>query len=101
LRPERLLTGSLDWRRGRLRLGGDVAYVSEDFLDRYNRQPVPARTLWGATASLGIAGDALRVTVQGKNLGDNRVADVGGYPLPGRTLFLSCETRLGPAHPRP
>jgi len=35
--------------------------------------------------------------VEGKNLGDRRLADVAGYPLPGRSVFVSMEVRLGPA----
>jgi outer membrane receptor protein involved in Fe transport len=49
----------------------------------------------GAWVSLAPLGGGLRVTVEGKNLGDRRVSDVGGFPLPGRSLFVSFEARLG------
>jgi hypothetical protein len=61
-----------------------------DFLDRANRQPTPARTLTGATVSMRF-GPLLRATIEGRNLGDVRAADVAGFPLPGRSLFVSCE----------
>jgi len=38
----------------------------------------------------------VRVSFEGKNLGDERASDVAGFPLPGRTFFVACESRLGP-----
>ena len=39
----------------------------------------------------------LRLTLEGKNLGDCAALDVAGFPLPGRSLFVSFDLRLGPA----
>ncbi len=85
----------LDGRRGRFRAVGDLQYIGADFLDRANLRSVPDRLLAGASLSFepGVAG--LRITVEGRNLGDDRVSDVGGFPLPGRAVFASCELRLG------
>jgi iron complex outermembrane receptor protein len=93
-RPEREGYLRLDWRRGRLRATGDAHYIGENYLDPANRQRVPDRTLIGASLSASLSGEALRVTIEGKNLGDNQVVDVGGFPLPGRSIFVSCEARL-------
>jgi hypothetical protein len=30
----------------------------------------------------------VRVALEGRNLLDDRAADVGGFPLPGRSVFL-------------
>jgi outer membrane receptor protein involved in Fe transport len=46
-------------------------------------------------AALSARARGLRVTLEGRNLGDRRVEDVGGFPLPGRSLFASLETRFG------
>ena len=89
LRPERHAFAQLLWRARALRLGGDIEYLSEDFLDRANRQRVPARTLTGASISIRTHFD-LRITLDARNLGDVRVADVADFPLPGRSLFVSC-----------
>ena len=74
-----------------------MSYLGQNFLDPYNRQRVPSRTLAGAALGLSPWGESLRLTVEGKNLGDRRVFDVGGYPLPGRSVFVALEVRRGPA----
>ncbi len=93
-RPERQANGRLEFRRARLRIGADVDYLGENFLDQYNQRRVPSRTLVGAWMSVAPLGDGLRLTFEGKNLGDRHVSDVGGFPLPGRSVFVSIETQL-------
>ena len=96
-RPARQLDARLDWSTPRLRVGADLLYLGDDALDRYNRYREASRTLAGAAVSFAPRAGALRFTLEGKNLGDRRVADVGGFPLPGRSLWASIEYRLGPA----
>ena len=96
LRPALQSFARLDWRRGGFRAVGDLQYIGADYLDRANFRPVPDRLLAGASLSFAPGAGGLRFTVEGKNLGDDRVSDVGGFPLPGRALFASCELRLGP-----
>jgi iron complex outermembrane receptor protein len=99
-RPRRQAHARLHWGRGRLGLDSQLELLGENFLDPANRQRVPARALAGASVSLALLGDALRLVVEGKNLGDERASDVGGFPLPGRSVFVSCESRLGGARAR-
>ena len=68
-------------------------YLGDNMLDPYNRLRVPSRTLLGA--SLAFSRQFLTLTIEGKNLGDRRVSDVGGFPLPGRSLFVSLEAHAG------
>ncbi|MGH7729975.1 MAG: TonB-dependent receptor domain-containing protein, partial [Candidatus Eiseniibacteriota bacterium] len=96
LRPGFLGFARLDLRRGGFRAVSDLHYIGEDFLDRANLRRVPDRLLVGASLSFGPQAGGLRFTVEGKNLGDDRLSDVGGFPLPGRAVFASCELRLGP-----
>ncbi len=95
LRPALQGFARLDWRRGGFRAVGDLHYIGADYLDRANLQRVPDRLLAGASLSFGPEAGGLRFTVEGKNLGDDRVSDVGGFPLPGRAVFASCDLRLG------
>ncbi len=95
-RPEREAWARLDWTHARLRAAFEAHHLGENWLDRANRQRVAARTLLGASLSFAPGLDALRVTLEGKNLGNQRAADVGGFPLPGRSLFVSCQFRFGP-----
>jgi iron complex outermembrane receptor protein len=94
LRPARQASARLDARHGAWRAGADLLYLGEDWLDPINFRRLAPRTLVGATLSLGWR--RLRWTLEGKNLGDRRVQDVAGYPLPGRALFAACEARFGP-----
>jgi outer membrane cobalamin receptor len=95
-RPARQAWGRADLMRWGARLSGDVQYIGDNYRDRYNRYRVPSRTLVGASISAPLPGGT-RAVLEGKNLGDNHVSDVGGYPLPGRSVFASLEWRLGPA----
>ncbi len=94
--------------RGRLLAGFvDGAYQTGSFLDEANLAAVPARWLLGAGVKLEL-GRGLTLALEGKNLADDRVetvpldppprpdlahipravADVAGYPLPGRAAYL-------------
>jgi outer membrane cobalamin receptor len=63
---------------------------SRSFLDRANLRPVPARTVHTVGLSLRPL-PAVRLAAEVRNLTDNQVADLWGYPLPGRALFLSLD----------
>jgi iron complex outermembrane receptor protein len=94
-RPRREGYLQATWEPGALGLGADLHELADNFLDRYNRYWVGRRTLAGAWISLAPRRWPIRMTLEGKNLGDRRVEDVAGFPLPGRTVFIACESRLG------
>ncbi|MEO7866836.1 MAG: TonB-dependent receptor, partial [Candidatus Eisenbacteria bacterium] len=87
----------VDWTHGRWRASTDIQHLSDDFEDRINFRRVPARTFVGAAVSAGLG--PARFTLEGKNLGDRRAEDVGGFPLPGRSVFASMETHFKPSNP--
>ncbi len=97
LRPGRQAFGRLAWHGRRVRLGGTLQYVGDNYLNPSNRDHVASRTMAGASVAITPFGHDLAFTVEGKNLGDNRIADVGGYPLPGRSVFVSCGFHAAPA----
>ena len=72
-----------------------MQYIADNYLDPYNLYRVNSRTLVGASVSTALMANA-RLVIEGKNLGDNHVSDVGGFPLPGRSVWVACELRLGP-----
>jgi iron complex outermembrane recepter protein len=103
-RPSRQSTARLEWRPGRplgLRAAAELQSIGDNMLDPYNLQSVPARTLVGASLSIAPLRRPLRFTLEGRNLGDDRACDVGGFPLPGRSLFLACTWRDGGARKGP
>ena len=95
-RPTRQGTARLEWRPGRpfgLRAAAELQGIGDNVLDPYNLQSVPARTLVGASLSVTPLALPLRLTLEGRNLGDDRAADVGGFPLPGRSVYAACTWR--------
>ena len=71
---------------------GEVYYEfsreSRHFLDRANLQTVPVRTLHHLGGRMPLRGD-VALSWALRNLRDNRVVDLWGYPLPGRSYSLS------------
>jgi outer membrane receptor protein involved in Fe transport len=95
-RPSRQSRVRLEWRaEGRLRpqAGAELEVIGDNVLDPYNLQRVAERRLAGASFSIAPFPAALRVTLEGRNLLDDHAADVGGFPLPGRSVFLGCTWR--------
>jgi len=94
-RPANEVVARLDWARGGLSAGASLHHLGDNFLDRANRQRVASRDLLGASLGWRPAPRAPRLLIEGRNLTDDRAADVGGFPLPGRSLFVSLEAHTG------
>jgi iron complex outermembrane receptor protein len=69
-------------------------YIGENFLDRANAFVVDSRALHNVGLTLLPFGKALKFTFEVKNITDNRLADVRGFPLPGRSFFGTVEGRF-------
>jgi hypothetical protein len=95
-RPALEATGRLEWKGPRLRLAADVHHLGDNYLDRFNRYRESNRTLLGVAMSVAPFSAPLRFTLEGKNLADRHTADVGGFPLPGRSLWAALEWHLAP-----
>ncbi len=68
----------------------DAALFAGAYDDPANVRPIPSQLLLGAGVSLLWPRGRLRATVSALNLGDLETSWViGGWPLPGRTLFLA------------
>ena len=93
-RPAHEVFARLEARRGPARVFYEFQYTSGNFLDRANLAPVAPRRLHDAGVTWAWARDRLRFTAEAKNLGDDRVLDVAGYPLPGRALAMSADVRF-------
>jgi iron complex outermembrane receptor protein len=98
----------VDWSRLRpLPLGraaarvwpGRISYeanvIADNFLDRANVRRVSSRVLHDVAVSVELPVSALRLTVEGKNLGDDQTRDVLGFPLPGRSFFVTLAWNFG------
>ncbi len=65
----------------------EVSRESRNFLDRANLRPVPRRVVHSMGGSAKVGGAEIAWEV--RNLTANQVADLWGYPLPGRAFFVS------------
>ena len=68
----------------------DVAAQSESFLDQANFQRLDGRALIGAGVRAEIAG-GVAASLAAANVTNLRAADLYGYPMPGRSFFLSLD----------
>ena len=66
----------------------DVDATSGNFLNSPNTAQVPARLVFGAGVSLAMPAN-LKLVLSAQNLGDSRINDVTGYPLPGRACYAT------------
>ncbi len=82
-----------DLRMGRAVTFHEYTFEGGNFLDRANLRPVPARHVHNLGIRVPLAKRA-RMTFEAKNLRDTRIADVWGYPLPGRSYFITLQGRL-------
>jgi vitamin B12 transporter len=76
-----------------LSLHYELSHESRHFLDRANLRPIPARTVHTTGVRCPV-GDAISMAIELRNLTDNQVADLWGYPLPGRAAFVSLDIDL-------
>ncbi|MBK7974676.1 MAG: TonB-dependent receptor [Deltaproteobacteria bacterium] len=90
--PRTDVVGRVEWREAPVTLFTEVEYLGKNFLDPANLQEVSDRFLVAAGFKLRVT-DELGLTFEARNLADDRVSDVIGYPLPGRSFFGSIEWR--------
>ena len=68
----------------------EYTFQDKNFLDRANLRPVPSRHIHNLGLRVRISSRA-RMTLEAKNLKNTRIADVWGYPLPGRSYFVTLQ----------
>ncbi len=79
---------------GRLFYEADV--IANDFLNRANTRQVASRVLHGVGLEVTPPFlPRLRITGEVRNAGDDRTADVFGFPLPGRSFFVTVSYGFG------
>ena len=86
-RPAHDLNASLSYTVHALRTTYELHYLGANYMDRANLRATDARTLHALIFALRTPVDGLSLTLEGRNLTDERVADVAGFPLPGRSVY--------------
>ena len=87
-RPPHALFVRATMRLGHCTLFYDYAFEDGNFLDQANRRPLLSRHVHNA----GVKVDTrlrFHVGLEVKNLTGSQIADIWGYPLPGRAFFVS------------
>jgi iron complex outermembrane receptor protein len=76
------------WRWG---LYADLDVTSGNYLDSANLVEVNPRVLFGAGGQISAPHWGLRLVASAYNLANTPVVDFTGYPLPGRSVFLTMQ----------
>ena len=82
---------------GRITFRYDYHFESDTYRDRANlsENMSPARHLHGVGARVELT-ESLALDAHVQNVFDAAVADVDGYPLPGRTFYVTLKFAVGP-----
>jgi iron complex outermembrane receptor protein len=70
------------------RIWGDANIIADNFLDTANTERVPRRDLFGVGLTVEPIA-RLKVSLEGRNLGDDQTRDALDFPLPGRSLYAT------------
>jgi iron complex outermembrane receptor protein len=92
-RPADELYARLEFFGPRGKLYYEFNFVGGNFLDPKNFQSVPSRDIHSVGCALQAA-ERLTLSVEARNLTDNQISDVGGFPLPGRSFFGSAKIKF-------
>jgi iron complex outermembrane receptor protein len=88
-RPEDEFSLFIDWLHRKGRIGYELHFIGGNFTDRANMREIPSRQIHNLVVRINTPLQGLVVTAEGRNLTDNRISDVHGYPLPGRTFYAT------------
>ena len=88
--PRHRLSNRLDMARSSWQCWFEYQRESQHYLDRANLRPVARRTLYHG----GLRRDlkpSTALAFEVRNITDNQVADLWGYPLPGRSYMMTLD----------
>ena len=90
------VSGGPRWLTGRV----EVASQSAQFINRTEEASLPGRTFVhaGASSTFGRSPE-LTLSVELKNVFDVHAADLNGYPLPGRSAYVTLTAAFGGSSP--
>ncbi len=88
-RPKHDLSVAVDLIRREGKLTYEYQRIGENYLDPANQMLVPARNIHNAALRWNLYHAQASLTLEGRNLTDNRISDVNGFPLPGRSYFVT------------
>lgn len=84
-RPVHQASGRIEVIRTHWKAGYELHLIGSNYLDQANMIEVPAREIHNVLLELSSRG--LSISLEGRNLGNDRISDVSGFPLPGRSFY--------------
>ncbi len=88
-RPAHEASCMVELDRKRWSLTYDLHYIGSNYLDRANKKEVPARDIHNLALRIKFHEIGILLLIEGRNLGNNQISDVSGYPLPGRSFYTT------------
>jgi len=85
---------SLSGLWGWWRLTYEFHHIGANYLKRSNLETVPERNIHNLILRLRLPVNGLTFTIEGRNLSDDQISDVNGFPLPGRAVFSTLRYHL-------
>ena len=92
--PVHQALGRIEVVRTRWRIEYELNYIGENYLDQANMIKVPAREIHNLLLELSLPSRGITVSFEGRNLGNNQISDVNGFPLPGRSFYSTVSITL-------
>jgi iron complex outermembrane receptor protein len=88
-RPRDDVTLLLDYVRARWDVSYELNWIGRNYLDPANLRPVPAREIHNLALRLGLFTGWASLTGEVRNITNNQISDVNGFPLPGRSFYMT------------
>ena len=88
-RPRNETSLSAELFRRRWSVTWEFQYIGNNYLDRANLALSGERKIHDLILVLRSPEHGISLSLEGRNLSDQRIYDVSGFPLPGRTLFAT------------
>ena len=92
-RPEHDLFGKIAWNHHAVGLWAELHYLSGNFVTRANTKELDGRMTGNAGASWEVT-KSVQAGLEVKNLNDDHVVDVRGFPLPPRSWFATLRVTI-------
>jgi len=99
-RPVHSLYARAEYHVGPAQLFYELDFLASNFLDQANFREVDSRTVHTIGVTSRLPWPGFEVSLELRNLSDNQIEDVGGFPLPGRSVFGSIRWRWQGAAPQ-
>jgi iron complex outermembrane receptor protein len=88
-RPRDEATVSVDYAVQRWIVSYELQIIGKNYLDPANMTLVPGREIHGAAVRWSLLDDKVALSAEARNITNNQLSDVNGFPLPGKSFFLT------------